>query len=223
MNSYVIYAFFIVLIRALVFLGFTNSFCHEVVGSNTASGKTVEELSRLFCSDKLIFVHDLQFRDHASFAKYTFSIREFFVVERSQQEKIDHFIQSLRSKCDVLIGVHLRRGDYIDWCEGKYYYCNKEYLQVMKQLEGLFCGLKVMFFSCSNEPLDSREFSPVDIAYSTNQDPIEDMYLLAKCDYIVGPPSTFSGWASFYGLVPLYYIEDLNAPIALERFRCLEG
>jgi hypothetical protein len=35
---------------------------------------------------------------------------------------------------------------------------------------------------------------------------IEDLYALASCDYIIGPPSTFSQWASFYGNVPRYMV-----------------
>jgi len=31
------------------------------------------------------------------------------------------------------------------------------------------------------------------------------IFSFAKCDYIVGPPSTFTSWASFYGDVPVYF------------------
>ena len=33
-----------------------------------------------------------------------------------------------------------------------------------------------------------------------------DMYALAGCDLIVGPDSTFSHWASFYGNVPIHIL-----------------
>jgi hypothetical protein len=48
---------------------------------------------------------------------------------------------------------------------------------------------------------------------------VEDLYLLAKCDYIIGPPSTFSLWASFYGSKPLYMIRDLETNITDEIFK----
>ena len=33
---------------------------------------------------------------------------------------------------------------------------------------------------------------------------IGDLYSLAACDYIIGPPSTYTQWASFYGQVPRF-------------------
>jgi len=36
---------------------------------------------------------------------------------------------------------------------------------------------------------------------------IEDLYLLGYCDYIVGPNSSFSQWASFWGGVPLHVLD----------------
>jgi len=47
---------------------------------------------------------------------------------------------------------------------------------------------------------------------------IEDLYTLASCDYIIGPPSTFTMWASFYGRVPLYKIIDRNKLQEIDDF-----
>ena len=47
------------------------------------------------------------------------------------------------------------------------------------------------------------------------------MYSLAECDYIVGPPSTFSTWASFYGNVPIYRITDPSAEFSIADFKVL--
>lgn len=45
------------------------------------------------------------------------------------------------------------------------------------------------------------------------------MYLLARCDYIIDPPSTYTMWASFYGNVPLYMITDPTQSILLDSFQ----
>jgi hypothetical protein len=46
---------------------------------------------------------------------------------------------------------------------------------------------------------------------------VEDLYSLARCDYLLGPPSTFSLWASFYGNVPLHQMASAGlAPLFLE-------
>ena len=40
-----------------------------------------------------------------------------------------------------------------------------------------------------------------------------------RYDYILGPPGTFSQWASFYGEKPLLHLFDSNDSVALEKFR----
>jgi len=54
-----------------------------------------------------------------------------------------------------------------------------------------------MFFIASNEKI-SKEMTS-DLEYFSNIDGSapEDLYALSKCDYILGPPSTFSYWAGF--------------------------
>ena len=52
---------------------------------------------------------------------------------------------------------------------------------------------------------------------------LEDLYTLAACDLIVGPRSTYSGWASLYGDVPRYVIEDPDAIPAAEAFEVHYG
>jgi len=47
---------------------------------------------------------------------------------------------------------------------------------------------------------------------------VGDMCALAKCDYIFGPLSTFSMWASFYGNKPLFLIHDSKVRIEREKF-----
>lgn len=48
---------------------------------------------------------------------------------------------------------------------------------------------------------------------------IEDMYSLAECDYIIGPPSTYTMWASFYGEVPLYMVDNPSLKPVLSDFK----
>ena len=72
----------------------------------------------------------------------------------------------------------------------------------MRQFSILTPGKKIGFVICSNDdvtltiPTQSVAFYPRGIF-------IEDLYTLAGCDYIIGPPSTFSQWASYYGNKPI--------------------
>jgi hypothetical protein len=49
-------------------------------------------------------------------------------------------------------------------------------------------------------------------------DPAGDLFSLAACDYIMGPPSTFTLWASFFGGVPLYTINNSSDSLRIESF-----
>ena len=40
--------------------------------------------------------------------------------------------------------------------------------------------------------------------------PVENLYSLSKCDFLVGPPSSYIGWSAFYGNKPLLTIEDYD-------------
>ena len=44
------------------------------------------------------------------------------------------------------------------------------------------------------------------------------MYALAECDYVVGQPSSYTMWASFYGDKPFYTIRNANKTINLKDF-----
>jgi hypothetical protein len=49
--------------------------------------------------------------------------------------------------------------------------------------------------------------------------PVNDLWTLSKCDFVFGPPSTFSQWASFYGKVPLLHLRGNDDRIEVEKFR----
>jgi hypothetical protein len=77
---------------------------------------------------------------------------------------------------------------------------------------------KVGFLLCSNGELDLSEFNGLSVFRPTNHF-IEDMYSLAACDYIVGPPSTYSAWASFVGDTPLCVVHNPEDNFIKDDFR----
>jgi hypothetical protein len=46
-----------------------------------------------------------------------------------------------------------------------------------------------------------------------------DLYALAKYDYILGPLSSYSQWASFYGNKPLYQLSGSKDRLDHGKFR----
>jgi hypothetical protein len=73
----------------------------------------------------------------------------------------------------------------------------------MKELEALLLPAKVVFLIFSDESIPVAAL-PENSFLGTEENAVQDMYTLAECDYILGPPSTFSMWASYYGGRPLF-------------------
>lgn len=135
-------------------------------------------------------------QDTQRFIRNADFIREVF--------KIPNGLGFERQSTDVVIGMHVRRGDYKYWNNGKYYYTNNYYAAIAEALQSQLKG-NIKFFIASNEPTDEL-LSKIPNSFSLNISAISDLQSLSMCDYIFGPPSTFSMWASFYGQVPCKFI-----------------
>lgn len=149
--------------------------------------------------------------------KHSDEIRKFFRLTPIHKENVAFFIHNARKKCEILIGIHVRLGDYRTYDNGKYCYSLLQYAAVMKNISTLFPDKKVCFLICSNESLDTTSFKDISFIIGPNHI-IEDMYCLTKCDYITGPPSTYTMWASFYGEVPLHMLIDIEQEITVASF-----
>lgn len=119
----------------------------------------------------------------------------------------------------ITVGVHIRRGDYKDWCGGAYYYSDEVYVRIMQELaaEAKEKGKKIRFMICSNEPFEAKQ-TDLNTIKIPNADGITDLYGLSSCDYIVGPPSSYSQWASYYGHVPMCLILNEEQKVSLKDF-----
>ena len=158
------------------------------------------------------------FRDPAALGKHADSVREFFRPHQQNQRNIDELVARARLNTEVLIGVHIRHGVIHFANTRKYFYSAQRYAEMMDELTTLFPGKRVSFLICSDWPLDPAVFSKLQVAFGTG-DLIEDMYAFARCDYLIGIPSTFTMWASFYGNVPLNLILRNDQVQALRDFR----
>lgn len=170
-------------------------------------------------NQKIVIADGWLFRDNKNFEKHENIIRKYFTPDKKITNRIDLLISECKSNAEVIVGVHLRRGDYRLWEGGKYYFNDDIYIDKIQQLESYFnsIGKQVKFLICSNETIQESNFSNYNVKLGING-LIEDLYSLARCDYLIGPPSTFSMWASFYGKVPLLHIETASQSIKLEDF-----
>jgi hypothetical protein len=170
---------------------------------------------------RFLFVAGWLFRDPASVAGHAAAVREAFTPAEPYRAAAARTVAAAREGGDVLVGAHIRRGDFATFMGGRFFFDGDEYARVLVRVRELLSPRRVRFLVCSNEPLDHAAFADLDVSPGPGG-AIEDMYALAQCDYLVGPPSTFSGWASFYGRVPAYLIEDPTREFTLADFAVWE-
>ena len=169
--------------------------------------------------EKFLIMQGWSFRSPESVNRQRNNVRPLFQLVPYWRKKVDDFISECRIKNDVLIGVHIRRGDYRTFTGGIYFYDDATYKNYIQQVKALFPGKKVRFVICSNEKVDLWEIEGCDLTYPYGHF-IEDLYSLAECDYIIGPPSTFSQWASYFGNKPLRIIWNADSTIlSLDEFK----
>jgi len=111
-----------------------------------------------------------------------------------------------RQRADIQVGVHMRRTDYRVFCDGFLFYTDAEFCAVMQHLAERLWPQTVCFHLVSDEPIDPSAFDGLNTEIHRGA-PLEDMSVLASCDYIIGPNSSFSHWASFWGGVPLHVLD----------------
>ena len=134
---------------------------------------------------------------------------------------MEHFISE---KClhrnVVMVGFHVRRADYRFYRNGAYYYEDVAWLSWIRQARRAFRSNAKRFVGLISS--DKDVFSLVNSADDLIRVPggtYEDLCLLSKCHYLIGPPSTFSGWASFIGRVPLLYMTNPDMEAIQDFFR----
>ena len=136
-------------------------------------------------------------------------LKKIFRPKEEITRKAESLIQDLRRSHDIIVGVHIRRGDYATWNNGRFFYSLEEYHQFMLRIQSLYKDQKTAFFISSNEDFSLDLFDGCHCVRFNNEPSaaVLDLYTLSICDRIIGPFSSYSRWASFMGEVPLCFLE----------------
>lgn len=181
----------------------------------------VAELEQKMRRHKHIVVEGWYVRFYDLFLKYKDEIKQLFAFREDISQAVSEKLEPCQG--DFLLGLHVRRGDYKRWKDGKYLYSDMQYVQVIRQAMRLFKPKKVRIFICGNDPdMDKDVFRHAfgsETVLFPNGSPGEDLCLLSRCDALIGAPSTFSLVASMYNDVPLYWILDAGKPLARDDFK----
>ncbi|MES2679854.1 MAG: hypothetical protein V4635_08220 [Bacteroidota bacterium] len=173
----------------------------------------------------LCFVQGWLFRSDVMLVRHKKEIKTFFGTSEFFSAGVRKFFaDNFPDQHETVIGIHMRHGDYRTFENGKYYYDASRYVSLMKELSVLFSYKNPRFLICTNEKtaFDEKDTDGLKITYAPGHE-LLDLYCLAECGYIAGPPSTYNMWASFYGEVPLFTIQPANNPISEKDFKIYLG
>ncbi|MCB0333964.1 MAG: alpha-1,2-fucosyltransferase [Bdellovibrionales bacterium] len=176
-----------------------------------------EEFKELASSTGYIVLNGWRFRAHSLLEKHRERVKEYFSLSERYQTSVENLHKEIRERSDIVVGVHIRQGDYRYHFGGRHFYEDSQYISLMQHINELFPQKKVLFLVCSNEQKSEEAFPDLKVRVAKGNE-VEDLYSLAACDYIVGAPSTYSMWASYWGGPPLYIIEDSNCRPELSHF-----
>jgi hypothetical protein len=167
---------------------------------------------------RVVFIYGWNFRAPRYMRRQADKVRAYFRPLAKFEDASREAVQRLRRDAEVVVGVHVRHGNYKTWRGGKYLFPVSRYAGWMKEFAGQFPGRRVAFLVCSDEARRTEEFPGLAVGLGAGS-PMGDLYGLAKCDYIFGPTSSYSQWASFHGNVPLFQLESGQDRLEPERFR----
>ncbi|MBQ9231824.1 MAG: hypothetical protein IJ190_11725 [Prevotella sp.] len=147
-------------------------------------------------------------------------LQQVFRPKEDIMQKAEAMVADLRKESDLVVGVHIRRGDYATWNDGRFFYELEEYRQFMLRIQQVYPDKKVGFFISSNEDFSLDTFEGC-VCRRFGKEPsgaILDLYTLTLCDRITGPFSSYSRWASFIGEVPLCFLESKDQTFTDKSF-----
>ncbi len=177
-----------------------------------------EALERKMLRHRNIVVSGWFVRYYDLFLKYRDEICELFTLDDQYTAPVKAKMQEAEqnSQDNILrLGVHIRRGDYAQWRDGQFLFSDEVYADHINHFAEMHPGKALHVYLSTNDPSVSEEHfqklcPKVRIHHLQGSAP-EDLFMLSECDYLIGPPSTFSMVAAMYRDIPLYRMDSADA------------
>lgn len=202
----------IIRIRILGFQPFGLIF--DIINFHT--DEDLHQIDQLHKKKGLVFVRGFAFRQPESVEKQKIAYRDLFQPSIDKELMLSKYFHNQFDQ--LYLAVHIRRGDYSRFLGGKYFFDDENYSKWIKEFIALQTKpVKVILFT-NDSKLNQIAYKDFDFVLS-KQNPIEDHFLMSQCDYIIGPPSTFSIWASFMGEKPLLSLNNKNQKLIMCDFK----
>ena len=175
-----------------------------------------EALERKMLRHKHIVVSGWNVRFYDLFLKYRKEICELFTLDEQytapvKDKMASPSVMSSEAETSLALGVHIRRGDYAEWQNGQYYFDDAVYAAHINRFAELHPDQTIHVFLSTNDNQVSAEAyqqaCPKVVIHHFKGSAPEDLFMLSGCDYLIGPPSTFSLVAAMYRDIPLYRMD----------------
>ena len=186
-----------------------------------------EALEQMMLRHRHIVVSGWFVRFYDLFEKYKSEIISLFTIRPELTEPVKAMMTEAEQhdKGNVIrLGVHIRRGDYDKWMDGRFYYDNQVYATHIAQFALQHPGKAIHVYIATNDmQLNTQQLACPGTSVTLHWpkgNSIEDLFMLSECDYIIGPPSTYSLVASMYHDTPIYRMDRPDATLLTpEAFR----
>ena len=181
-----------------------------------------EAFLRAVRDHRVLFVQDWFFRNTDNCVRHREAICSFFTPWDHHLSRARASVAAARRPGGLVVGLHIRRGDYDRFKDGRFFYPYERYRQAAVSTRDALAPAAVSFLVCSDEPVPSGALAGLDVHHGPGHE-VEDLYALAHCDRILGPPSTFNRWASYWGDVPLLVIDAEERAVSAGDFHVAVG
>jgi len=173
---------------------------------------SVDPRIRKLIEARAVFFEGWKFRSHKQILLSKPKIKDAFRPNVGILKKTAQRLARARQRGDKVLGVHVRWEDYRGT---ERFFTIQQFVGYIEAIRSSLGGHKVCCLVCSPEQFDEALLPPECIVLRDGS-PVTDLYTLSECDYVLGPPSTFSGWASFYGDKPVLFMRDQKKMVGLE-------
>ncbi len=189
-----------------------------------------EALEHKMLRHRHIVVSGWNVRFYDLFLKYRQEICRLFAIDEQYAAPVRQKMQESEQAttgCKVRLGVHIRRGDYAQWKDGIYCYDDDTYARHICRFAQWHEDSEVHVYLSTNDQSVSQEWyqerCPQVHVHLLDGNAPEDLFMLSECDWLAGPPSTFSLVAAMYRDIPLYRMDTADdTQMTPEAFRLFD-